>query len=116
MLADWIHSNEGDANKYWLGLDSNIFITLFDQALRIGNMELLTQFDGNVYQQLNGLAMGVADSPDLANLYGWFCEKRDGLMLDSHIAFYGRYINDCIGIVYAHSPQDVLLIRKTFKS
>jgi hypothetical protein len=113
MLADWIHLNEGDSNKYWLGSDVEAFITFFDHALRIGNTELLTQFDGTVYQQLNGLAMGVADSPDLANLYGWFCEKRDGIMNDSRIAFYGRYIDDCIGIVYARSPQDALAIMQS---
>ncbi len=42
----------------------------FDDAARIGNTQLLTQYQGHIYEQLNGLAMGVASSPDLANLYG----------------------------------------------
>ena len=81
---------------------------LFRDCLEVGNTKLLTQFEGITYEQLNGLAMGVADSPDLANLYGWFCEKRDGIQADPRIAFYGRYIDDCIGIVYANTPQEAL--------
>ena len=75
-------------------------------------MELLTQFDRKIYQQLNGLAMGIADSPDLANLYGWFCEKCDGVLNKPRIAYYGCYINDCIEIVYTHDPQEALTIMK----
>ena len=57
--------------------------------------------------------MGVADSPDLANLYGWFCERRDNVLSHPSIAFYGRYIDDCIGIVYATTEQEALHIMQS---
>ena len=43
---------------------------IFKTALEVGNTKLLTQFQGKYYEQLRGLAMGVSDSPSLANLYG----------------------------------------------
>ena len=45
--------------------------------------------------------MGVASSPDLANLYGCFFEDRAGVHSHPDIPFYGRYIDDCLGLVYA---------------
>ena len=113
MFTDWLLRNESDIHRNWNGLSIDAFLKLFNDALRVGNTELLTQFDGKVYLQLNGLAMGVADSPDLANLYGWFCEKRDGVLHDPRIAFYGRYIDDCLGIVYAGNPQEALAILRS---
>ena len=44
---------------------------IFIKCLKLGNEELILQYDDNMYLQKRGLAMGVADSPDLANLYGW---------------------------------------------
>lgn len=84
----------------------------FRQCLEVGNMKLITQFQKVKYQQLNGLAMGVADSPDLANLYGWFCERRNKVMENPDIAFYGRYIDDCFAIVYAENEHEALDIVK----
>jgi hypothetical protein len=77
----------------------------FADALRTGNTQLLTQFQGVIYEQLNGLAMGVADSPDLANLFGYYFERRSGVLDHPNIFYYGRYIDDCLAIVYADSNQ-----------
>ncbi len=77
----------------------------FKRCLQVGNTNLITQFQNQVFLQLNGLAMGVADSPDLANLYGYYFEARAGVLDDPSIAFYGRYIDDCLAIVYAESEQ-----------
>jgi hypothetical protein len=52
--------------------------------------------------------MGVADSPDLANLYGWHFERACGVLTDQNIPFYGRYIDDCIGLVYASSEHEAV--------
>jgi len=52
--------------------------------------------------------MGVADSPDLANLYGWYFEKECGILSSPDIPYYGRYIDDCFAIVYASSEQDAI--------
>ena len=45
--------------------------------------------------------MGVASSPDLANLYGCFFENRAGIHSHPDVPFYRRYIDDCLGLVYA---------------
>jgi len=45
--------------------------------------------------------MGVASSPDLANLYGCFFEDRVGIHSHPDIPFYRRYIDDCLSLVYA---------------
>ena len=54
--------------------------------------------------------MGVADSPDLANLYGWFFECQGGILGDPSVAFYGRYIDDCLAIVYAETAEQAIQI------
>ena len=78
---------------------------LFKRCLEVGNTSLMTQFQNKIYLQLNGLAMGVADSPDLANLYGYHFEKRAKILEHPDIFYYGRYIDDCLAIVYAESEQ-----------
>jgi hypothetical protein len=81
---------------------------LFHMALRTGNTKLITEHHGTFFQQLNGLAMGVADSPDLANLFGYHFEKACGIMNDPTVPFYGRYIDDCFALVYAESADKAL--------
>lgn len=54
--------------------------------------------------------MGVADSPDLANLYGWHFEKKAGVLEQPQIPFYGRYIDDCLAIVYASNEQEAVAV------
>ena len=44
---------------------------IFIECLHIANRELILQYEDTIYLQKRGLAMGVADSPDLANLFGW---------------------------------------------
>ena len=105
MYTDHLLNSE---EKWMYPQERDKLMKLFMDCLEVGNTELLTQFQGTTYLQLNGLAMGVADSPDLANLYGWFCENRDKVLQEPDIAFYGRYIDDCIGIVYAPSEEEAL--------
>lgn len=83
-------------------------IRMFSACLRVGNMNLITQFQDKYYRQIRGLAMGVSDSPDLANLYGMFFETECGILDDPNVIFYGRYIDDCLGVVYASSEQEAL--------
>ena len=89
--------------------------TIFKEALRVGNTELVTQFQGKYFQQKRGLAMGVADSPDLANLYGLYFEKKCGILDHPLVPFYGRYIDDCLAVVYAESRQEALNIVSSVK-
>jgi hypothetical protein len=80
----------------------------FKGCLEVGNTELITQYQNIIYEQLNGLAMGVASSPDLANLYGYYFERLRGVMNHNDIFYYGRYIDDCLAIVYAESESQAL--------
>ncbi len=77
-------------------------------CLEYGNTKLLTQFQGKIYEQLNGLAMGVADSPDLANLYGYYFERKSRVLEHPDVFFYGRYIDDCLAVVYADDNQSAI--------
>jgi hypothetical protein len=88
---------------------------IFILCLRIGNLNLITQFLDKLYRQTRGLAMGVSDSPDLANLFGFYFEKLLGVLSHPQIPFYGRYIDDCLAIVYATSEQAALTIVSAIK-
>ena len=85
----------------------------FYKCLKTGNTQLLTQFQGRIYQQLRGLAMGVADSPDLANLFGYYYERKAGVLDHPDIFYYGRYIDDCLAIVYAEDNQSAINLLKS---
>jgi hypothetical protein len=85
---------------------------LFYDALMVGNTKLVTQFQGEYFEQLRGLAMGVSDSPDLANLYGVYFENNAKVLEDAAIPFYGRYIDDCLAIVYASSETEAVELLK----
>ena len=54
--------------------------------------------------------MGVADSPDLANLFGVYYETKCNILGDHRILYYGRYIDDLLMIVYAKSREEAMLI------
>nr|GAT48941.1 predicted protein [Mycena chlorophos] len=83
---------------------------LFLEALRVANENLVMQFESKYYRQKQGLAMGVADAPDLANLYGWFFERKVEIYNHPLVPFYGRYIDDCFALVYAHSEAEAIQI------
>jgi hypothetical protein len=83
-------------------------LELFERAVVVGNTSLVCAFQGQHYLQLQGLAMGVADSPDLANLYGWFFERQSDILNQPRTIFYGRYIDDCLAIVYANSANEAI--------
>jgi len=66
MYKDWLLARTGppDSDKYKQDL---LRLRIFKRAIEIGNTQLITQHNGRFFLQLNGLAMGVADSPDLSN-------------------------------------------------
>ena len=90
-------------------------LELFTRCLLVGNTHLITQFQGKYYEQLKGLAMGVASSPDLANCYGWHFERNSVALKDPRIAFYGRYIDDCLAVVYASNETEARLLVEQIK-
>lgn len=57
---------------------------------------------------MQGVPMGAACSPDIANLYAAFFEAKIFEHPHPRIPFYGRYIDDCLGIVYADSAEEAL--------
>jgi hypothetical protein len=72
---------------------------------------LFVQFQGQFYQQINGIPMGQSCSPDIANLYGaTFEEQWLRLSPDPRIVMFGRYIDDCLAIVYASTKDEALSI------
>ena len=52
--------------------------------------------------------MGVACSPDLANLYSCFYEEK--FLPDERFAFFRRFIDDVLGVVYADSAEEAVAI------
>lgn len=83
---------------------------IFIRCIKIANNNLVLQYEDKFYKQQQGLAMGVACSPDLANLYGWYFERELNILNHPLIPFYGRYIDDCLAIVYASSDKEALNI------
>jgi len=86
---------------------------IFERAIRLANYNLLCEFNSVVYHQIQGLAMGVACSPDIANLWGAYFEDHH-ILIDEvwqqHVPFYRRFIDDMFMIVYANSADEALRI------
>ena len=120
MYEQWLFDNSVDDAIPLLNkdsLDNNLIkLKVFKRAIEIGNTRLITLHEEKYYEQLNGLAMGVSDAPDLANLFGVHYEKQSGILHHPQVVFYGRYIDDCIGLVYAESADEALaLLADTIK-
>jgi hypothetical protein len=106
-------NGHGIKPEYWDNDNSRTRVEqFFEKALVVGNTDLILQFDNIAYLQTHGLAMGVADSPDLANLYGYWFERACQITSHPQVAFYGRYIDDILAIVYAETETEALEIIK----
>uniref|UniRef100_A0A8H7XZR0 Reverse transcriptase domain-containing protein n=1 Tax=Psilocybe cubensis TaxID=181762 RepID=A0A8H7XZR0_PSICU len=121
MYEEWLlnasEENTALAHINPNSLENNLVkLGIFKRAIEIGNTQLITQHGSRYFRQKNGLAMGVADSPDLANLFGAHFEIKSKILDHPNVAFYGRYIDDCFAIVYAESETLALnLIKETIK-
>jgi hypothetical protein len=77
---------------------------------------LFMKFRDEYYEQVRGIPMGSACAPDIANLYGAHFEFQQ---LTSHpdprIAFFGRYIDDCLCICYANTETEAYEIVSQFR-
>jgi hypothetical protein len=84
----------------------------FYTCLKIANGDLVFDFLDKHYLQLKGLAMGVHSSPDMANLYGAYDEESifEHTNAKDFFLFFGRYIDDCLGVVTAETPEEALAI------
>ena len=120
MYEAWLLSHSENTGVAFLNpnsLENNLIkLKIFKRAIEIGNTQLITQHGDKYFEQLNGLAMGVSDAPDLANLYGCHFEEKSKILNHPSVAFYGRYIDDCFSIVYAESADEARdLISKSIK-
>jgi hypothetical protein len=91
-----------------LNVEDLSLLEVFERCLKVGNENLILQYQNQFYKQARGLAMSVADSPDLANLYGAEFERLACVETDPLIPFYGRFIDDILAIVFATSEREAV--------
>jgi hypothetical protein len=77
----------------------------FDECLDTANSTIVMRFQEDWYAQTDGLAMGMAHSPDLANIYGLHFENQIVPNIPG-VLYYGCYIDDVIFIIQAASKED----------
>jgi hypothetical protein len=84
------------------------------KCLELSLEGLILQFDGVIYEQVLGIAMGIAVCPDVANLYGAHYENVFMSNVNYiKVPYYGRYIDDIFAIVAGSSEQDALSYAKS---
>jgi len=113
MYEEWLLSNATrDPSSSTFGDidDPLVRLKIFKRAIEIGNTRLIVQHKSDFFEQLNGLAMGISDAPDLANLFGAYFEAKAKILTHDSIIYYGRYIDDCLGLVYAESADEALAV------
>ncbi|KAG8736400.1 hypothetical protein FRC10_009334 [Ceratobasidium sp. 414] len=90
------------------------FVSFFNKCLDVANLTIVMRFQEDWYAQTEGLAMGMAHSPDLANLYGAFYENH---IIPCHpqILYYGRYIDDVFYIIQAATALEAETKAKKLK-
>ena len=76
----------------------------------IANNYLVFRYGSDLFVQTNGLAMGVACSPHIANLYTAAFEEH--MSVDPNVLIYKRYIDDIFTIVITDSLEDALTYAK----
>jgi hypothetical protein len=90
---------------------STIERVMMRQAMNVSSLNLIFEFREKTYLQKNGLAMGVASSPDIANLFAAKYEEK--VLPHPKVPFYKRFIDDGFSIVYASSAEEALTLMKS---
>ena len=73
---------------------TSVLVRLVELVLTLNNFS----FDGEHYQQINGVAMGIKMGPNYGNLFVGFVQKQIFEQYTDAIPDYlGRYIDDCLG-------------------
>ena len=67
-------------------------------------------FDGVIYEQTDGVSMGAALGPVLANIIMTEMERVvvDNLIVNGKIKFYARYVDDTLLLVKPEDINDIL--------
>ncbi|KDN38065.1 hypothetical protein RSAG8_09750, partial [Rhizoctonia solani AG-8 WAC10335] len=81
------------------------FGSFFEECLDCADQTVVMRFQDDWYVQTDGLSMGVAHAPDMANLYGSFYENQIIPTLGKDILYYGRYIDDVFFVVRANNAE-----------
>ena len=97
IVKEWWLTFVGDSKST---AEKHIFLRCLRFALR----DLICDFMDETYLQVQGLAMGVVCSPDLANLYAAYFEEK--VLPNERFLFFGRFIDDVLGVVVADSEQE----------
>lgn len=69
-------------------------------------------YRGQKFHQINGLAMGTACAPVLANLYAGFYEKRHKIPGQKGVLLYNRYIDDILCLFQGTEEEAVRFCEK----
>lgn len=113
---------------WWLehiGCEKNAaFCQAFEKCLIIATRQLVIGFQGDLYQQKQGLAMGLAHSPDLATLYAAWHEDKifeavygaspdkplspELARFADNLLMIGRYLDDILGVVECDTKEEAL--------
>ena len=81
----------------WFNKEHDLNITKSDliELLRIATKNQLFQFEGNLYEQVDGVAMGSPLGPPMANAF--MCNIEKQLETENKMpAFYKRYVDDTL--------------------
>lgn len=98
-----------DRKKAEAGGDYQWQLDLCAELLPLINAQLFFTYQGEVFKQRDGIVMGIACSPDIANLYAAFCENKVVNELYAlGLLYYKRYIDDCIALVAAETLDQAL--------
>ena len=95
----WNHREHRRKNfgNDWFNKEQNLNITKSDliELLRIATKNQLFQFEGNLYEQVDGVAMGSPLGPLMANSF--MCNIEKQLETENKMpAFYKRYVDDTL--------------------
>ncbi|XP_022802357.1 uncharacterized protein LOC111339894 [Stylophora pistillata] len=94
----------------WFNTTHDLSITKPElvQLLEVATMNQLFQFDGNLYEQTDGVAMGSPLGPLMANAF--LCSIEEKLDQDNKLPeFYRRYVDDTFAIVTSVPAAEDLL-------
>jgi hypothetical protein len=76
--------------------DSKISKTTISRMIRFVMENNFFSFQGEMWKQLDGLAMGTSCAPILANIYAAFFERKHRLLDEPGVLLYNRYIDDIL--------------------
>ncbi|KAB5588129.1 hypothetical protein CTheo_8430 [Ceratobasidium theobromae] len=80
------------------------FGSFFNECLDAADQTVVMRFQDDWYVQTDGLSMGVAHAPDMANLYSSFYENQIVPSIEG-LLYYGRYIDDVFFVIKAPSAE-----------